>query len=153
MGQLCMWDYTLSVLVSNEVWSNKWHFLSRLKVWVSNPWAISFDSVILYATANRCKTWICVNSSQSSHRDLTVRPDGDVISTNPLVLGHVREAHYISLQPKQGEAFCNTLLSYSAAPVAWRAPKQSPILVQKSFDHIVGLRLELIKVLWPLIKC
>jgi len=60
------------------------------------------DHVILYATANCYKTYIDVISSQSNHRDLTIRPDGDVISTNPLVLGRVHKVHYVSLQPKQG---------------------------------------------------
>ena len=67
------------------------------------------DHVILYAAANCYKTNIQVISSQSNHCDLTIRPDGHVISTNPLVLGHVHEVHYVSLQPKQGEALCNTL--------------------------------------------
>ena len=65
------------------------------------------DHVILYATANFYKTNIYVISSQLNHRDLTIRPDGHVISTKPLVLGHVHEVHYVSLQPKQGEASCN----------------------------------------------
>jgi len=68
------------------------------------------DHVILYATANCYKTYIDVISSQSNHRDLTIRPDGDVISTNPLVLGRVHKVHYVSLQPKQGETLGNTLL-------------------------------------------
>ena len=67
------------------------------------------DHVILYGTANCYKTYIDVISSQSNHRALTIRPDGHVISTNPLVLGHVHEVHYVSLQPKQGEALCKTL--------------------------------------------
>ena len=61
------------------------------------------DHVILYGTANYYETYIDVISSQSNHRDITIRPDGHVISTNPLVLGHVREVHYVSMQPKQGE--------------------------------------------------
>ena len=67
------------------------------------------DHVILYGTANCYKTYIDVISSQSNHRDLTLRPDVHVISTNPLVLGHVHEVHYVSLQPKQGETSCKTL--------------------------------------------
>ena len=66
------------------------------------------DHVILYATANCYKTHIGVISSQSNNHDLTIRPDGDVDSTNPLVLGHVHEVHYVSLLPKQGEVSCNT---------------------------------------------
>ena len=67
------------------------------------------DHVILYATANRYKTYIDVISSQSNHRDLTIRPEGQVTSINPLVLGHVHEVHYVSLQPKPGETLGNTL--------------------------------------------
>ncbi|XP_020612565.1 uncharacterized protein LOC110050928 isoform X2 [Orbicella faveolata] len=62
------------------------------------------DHMILYATANCYKTCIHVISSQSNHRDLTIRPDDHVISTNPLVLGHVHEVHYVSLRPKQGSS-------------------------------------------------
>ena len=69
------------------------------------------DHVILFATANCYKTHIRVISSQSNHRELTIKPDGYVmISTIPLlVLGHVHEFHYVSLQPKQGKASFNTL--------------------------------------------
>ena len=67
------------------------------------------DHVILYAIANCYKTFIDVISSQSNHCDLMIRPDGQVMSTNPLVLGHVHEVHYVSLQPKQGETLGNTL--------------------------------------------
>ena len=62
------------------------------------------DHVILYATANHYETYIQVISSLSNHHDLIIRPDGDVISTNSLVLGHVYEVHYVSLTRKQGEA-------------------------------------------------
>ena len=62
------------------------------------------DHVILYATANCYETYIRVISSQSNHPELTIRPDGDLVSTSPLVLGHVHEVHYVSLQPQQGEA-------------------------------------------------
>ena len=67
------------------------------------------DHVILYATANRYKTCIHVISSQSNLCDLTIRPEGHVTSINPLVLGHVHEVHYVSLQPKQGKAYDITL--------------------------------------------
>jgi len=73
------------------------------------------DHVILYAAANCYKTYIHVISSQSNHPDVTIRPDGHMMSTNPLVLGHVHEVHYVSLQPKQGKASCNTLC-YRRAP-------------------------------------
>ena len=60
------------------------------------------DHVILYAAANCFDTFIHVISSQSDHRDLTIKPDHHVPSTNPLVLGHVPEVHYVSLKPRQG---------------------------------------------------
>ena len=66
------------------------------------------DHVILYGAANCYKTHIRVISSQSNIPDITVSPGGHVISANPLVLGHVHEVHYVSLQPKQGEASRNT---------------------------------------------
>jgi len=67
------------------------------------------DHVILYATANCYKTYIHVIGSLANHPDVTIRPEGHVTSIKPLVLGHVHEVHYVSLQPKQGERLCNTL--------------------------------------------
>jgi len=67
------------------------------------------DHVILYAVANYFETYIDVISSQSGYSDIAIRPDRHVISTNPLVLGHIHEVHYVSLRPKQGEAWCNML--------------------------------------------
>jgi len=83
------------------------HFIDGYRSWADyltnmekdGAWG---DHIILYATANRYETYIDVISSQSNHRDLTISPDGHVSSTNPLVLGHVHEVHYVSLQPKQG---------------------------------------------------
>ena len=57
------------------------------------------DHVILYAAANCYETCIQVISSLQHHGDLTIRPDRPVKSTKPLVLGHVHELHYVSLQP------------------------------------------------------
>ena len=57
------------------------------------------DHVILYAAANCFETCIDVISSLPHHGDLTIRPDRPVDSTKPLVLGHVHELHYVSLQP------------------------------------------------------
>ena len=59
------------------------------------------DHVILYAAANHFDTFIRVISSQSDHHDLTIEPV-HVISSNPLVLGHVPKVHYVSLKPRQG---------------------------------------------------
>ena len=60
------------------------------------------DHVILYSAANCFNTFIHVISSQSDHRDLTIKPYHHVISTDPLVLGHVHDVHYVSLKPRQG---------------------------------------------------
>ena len=57
------------------------------------------DHVILYAAANCYETCIDVISSLPHHGDLTIRPDRPVDSTKPLVLGHLHELHYVSLQP------------------------------------------------------
>ena len=96
MEQTCL----TSLMGTIQSWAN---YLSNMEQ--DGTWG---DHVILYGTANRYETYIDVISSQSNHRDLTIRPGGHLISTNPLVLGHVHEVHYVSLQPKQGEASCNT---------------------------------------------
>ncbi|XP_078384359.1 OTU domain-containing protein DDB_G0284757-like [Oculina patagonica] len=63
------------------------------------------DHVILYAAANCYQTCIHVISSLPHHSDLTIRPEHPIDSTNPLVLGHVHELHYVSLEPKQALAY------------------------------------------------
>ena len=63
------------------------------------------DHVILYAAANCYDTFIRVISSQPDYRDLTIEPVHHVTSTNPLVLGHVQEVHYVSLKPRQGMTY------------------------------------------------
>lgn len=77
------------------------------------------DHVILYAAANCYETCIRVISSlpRFHHGDLTIRPDRHVVSSNPLVLGHVHEVHYVSLQPIQGKAQHITLYSKSVGHV------------------------------------
>ncbi|KAL9967099.1 hypothetical protein ACROYT_G025265 [Oculina patagonica] len=62
------------------------------------------DHVILYAAANCYETCIRVISSLPRHDDVTIRPDRHVDCSNPLMLGHVHEVHYVSLQPIQGKA-------------------------------------------------
>lgn len=61
------------------------------------------DHVILYAAANYFETCIHVISSLSHDSDVIISPERDVGSCNKLVLGHVHEYHYVSLQPKQGK--------------------------------------------------
>ncbi len=67
------------------------------------------DHMILYAAANCFQTCIHVISSLPHHGDLTISPERPIDNANPLVLGHVHELHYVSLEPKQGKAQYFTL--------------------------------------------
>ena len=58
------------------------------------------DHLILRAAANCYKTPIRVISSLGC--DITINPDHLVGNTSSLVLGHIHEKHYVSLQPRQG---------------------------------------------------
>ena len=72
------------------------------------------DHVILHGAANRFQTRIHVISSLSRDNDVIISPECDVTSSNPLVLGHVHELHYVSLKPKQGNVpLCYRLRSLS----------------------------------------
>ena len=62
------------------------------------------DHVILYATANNFETCIRVVSSLSHGNDVIITPHCPVHESKPLVLGHIHEVHYVSLQPMQGTA-------------------------------------------------
>ena len=61
------------------------------------------DHVVLFAAANHCKTPIRIISSLG--HEIVVQPDHALAGTNPLVLGHIHELHYVSLQPRQGKTF------------------------------------------------
>ena len=59
------------------------------------------DHLILYAAANVYKSRIRVISSIDC--DVSITPDHLAVDkTNPLVLGHIHEKHYVSLQPREG---------------------------------------------------
>ena len=60
------------------------------------------DHVILCAAANYFKTCIRVVSSLSHSNDVIITPHCPVDESKPLVLGHIHEMHYVSLQPVQG---------------------------------------------------
>ena len=62
------------------------------------------DHVILCAAANYFKTFIHVVSSLSHSNDVIITPYCPVDKSKPLVLGHIHEVHYVSLQPVQGTA-------------------------------------------------
>ena len=62
------------------------------------------DHVILCTTANYFETCIRVVSSLSHRNDVIIMPHCAVDERKPLVLGHIHEVHYVSLQPMQGTA-------------------------------------------------
>ena len=60
------------------------------------------DHLILRAAANCFKTRIRVISSLNC--DVSITPDQPAAdNTNPLVLGHIHEYHYVGLQARQGK--------------------------------------------------
>ena len=62
------------------------------------------DHVILCAAANYFETRIRVVSSLLPSNDVIITPHCPVDESKPLVLGHIHEVHYVSLQPLQGTA-------------------------------------------------
>ena len=62
------------------------------------------DHVILWAAANCYQIAIHVISSLPGDSEVIIRPDVPFDQSKHLVLGHVHELHYVSLQPLQGRA-------------------------------------------------
>ena len=62
------------------------------------------DHVILWAAANCYQIAIHVISSLPGHSEVIIKPDVPFDQSKHLVLGHVHEVHYVSLQPLQGRA-------------------------------------------------
>ena len=58
------------------------------------------DHVVLFAAANHFQTAIRIISSLD--REIVVHPEHAVAEPTPLVLGHIHELHYVSLQPRKG---------------------------------------------------
>ncbi|RMX41330.1 hypothetical protein pdam_00021657, partial [Pocillopora damicornis] len=58
------------------------------------------DHLILWAAANCFKT--CIHVVNNRCNDVVIRPCGPFDESEPLVLGHVHEQYYISIQPIQG---------------------------------------------------
>ena len=58
------------------------------------------DHLILHAAANYYETPIRVISSLG--REIIIEPDGLVLNSNPLVLGHIDQKDYASLLPAAG---------------------------------------------------
>ena len=61
------------------------------------------DHVVLFAAANHFQIPIRIISSLD--HETVVQPDHALANTNPLVLGHIDESHYVSLQPRLGKTF------------------------------------------------
>lgn len=59
------------------------------------------DHLILCATANYYQTHVRIVSSLD-HEQI-IQPDGPVLNSDPLVLGHIHEFHFVSLLPRQGK--------------------------------------------------
>ena len=65
------------------------------------------DHVVLFAAANRFQTVIRIISSLD--REIVVYLEQAVADTIPLVLGHIHELHYVSLQPRKGKILVSSL--------------------------------------------
>ena len=69
------------------------------------------DHLILYAVANCFDTSVRVIASVADRPDVIITSNNDDLThsrTNQLVLGHIQELHYVSLQPLKGTCFKDT---------------------------------------------
>ena len=69
------------------------------------------DHVVLFAAANHFQTSIRIISSLD--REIVVHPEHAVADATPLVLGHIHELHYVSLQPRKGTILVSSLSTIS----------------------------------------
>ncbi|XP_022802503.1 uncharacterized protein LOC111340009 [Stylophora pistillata] len=60
------------------------------------------DHLILWAAANCYRIAIHVISSLANNSEIIINPDSPLDKNKHLILGHVHEVHYVSLQPLQG---------------------------------------------------
>ncbi|CAH3141453.1 unnamed protein product, partial [Pocillopora meandrina] len=77
----------------HETWADYLTYMKQDGAWG--------DHLILCAAANCFKT--CIHVFSSLHNDVVIRPHHPVEESKPLVLGHIHEVHYVSLQPIQGK--------------------------------------------------
>ena len=96
------------------------------------------DHVILWAAANYFETCIRVVSSLSNSNDVVITPHFPVDESKPLVLGHIHEVHYVSLQPVQGTAqyitptkcnFCLIVIFLTQGPQSSPLPFNHGVLI------------------------
>ena len=99
-----MWDFLLKV-----DGTDLFHYVDRHTTWADylanmeqrGTWG---DHMILWAAANCYQIAIHVISSLPHHSKVIIKPDFPFDQSKHLVLGHVHEVHYVSLQPLQGKA-------------------------------------------------
>ena len=121
------------------------------------------DHVILCAAANYFETCIRVVSSLSHSNDVIITPHCPVDESKPLVLGHIHEMHYVSLQPVQGnwgllsdwlgatlKSWCSIGLSNN--PFERWETERWRLQLWKSFSLIHTLVVVLMETLLPLRK-
>ena len=77
----------------HETWVNYLTYMEQDGTWG--------DHIILCAAANRFKT--CIHIVSSLNKDVVIRPHDLVDESKPLVLGHIDNVHYVSLQPLKGK--------------------------------------------------
>ena len=77
----------------HETWADYLTYMEQDGAWG--------DHLILCAAANCFKT--CIHVVSSLQNDVVIRPHCPVEERKPLVLGHIHEVHYVSLQPIQGK--------------------------------------------------
>ncbi|XP_066023407.1 uncharacterized protein [Pocillopora verrucosa] len=82
----------------HETWADYLTYMKQDGAWG--------DHVILCAAANFFET--CIHVVTSLHNDVVIRPHCPVDESKPLILGHINEVHYVSLQPIQEEAPCSS---------------------------------------------
>ena len=63
--------------------------------------------MVLFPAASHFETAIRVISSLDG--EIVVHPEHAVAEPTPLVLGHIHELHYVSLQPRKGTILVSSL--------------------------------------------
>ena len=76
----------------HETWADYLTYMEKDGAWG--------DHLILCTAANLFKT--CIHVVSSLDNDVDIRPHDPVDESKLLVLGHIHEVHYVSLQPIQG---------------------------------------------------
>ena len=77
----------------HETWADYLAYMEQDGAWG--------DHLILCTAANLFKT--CIHVVSSLDNDVDIRPHDPVDESKPLVLGHIHEVHYVSLQPIKGK--------------------------------------------------